>query len=64
MLILTYFKPTSKDGLPNHKGPLSLSIPSQAIALANCKVSAKGYCSQEQETWAAKPIHTAAVHTS
>ena len=37
MLILTYFKP--KDGLPNPKGPLSLSIPSQAIALANSEVA-------------------------
>ena len=33
MSILNYFKP--KDGLPNPKGPLSLLIPSQAIALAN-----------------------------
>ena len=28
-----YFKP--REGLPNPKGPLSLSIPSQVIALAN-----------------------------
>ena len=33
MSIRTYFKP--KDGLPNPKGPLSQSIPSQAIALVN-----------------------------
>ena len=61
MLILTYFKPN--DGLPNPKAPLSLSIPLQVIALANCKVAAaEGYYRQEQETW---PIHTAAdVHTS
>ena len=37
MSILTYFKP--KDGLPNPKGPLSLSIPSQAIALANREIA-------------------------
>ena len=37
MSILTYFKP--KDGLPIPKGPLSLSIPSQAIALANHEVT-------------------------
>ena len=59
MLVLTlYFKP--KDGLPNHKGPLSLLITSQAIALANRKIATKGYYRQEQET---RPIHTAAVHT-
>ena len=40
MLILTYIKP--KDGLPNLKGSLLL-IPSQAIALANRKVTAEGY---------------------
>ena len=33
MSMRTYFKP--KDGLPNPKGPLSQSIPSQAIVLAN-----------------------------
>lgn len=33
MLIQTYFKP--RNGLPNPKGHLLLSIPSQAIALAN-----------------------------
>ena len=32
----TYFKP--KYGLPNPKGPLSLLIPSQAIALAKSEV--------------------------
>jgi hypothetical protein len=37
MSILSYFKP--KDGLPNPRGPLSLSIPSQAIALANSEVA-------------------------
>ena len=37
MSILNYFKP--KDGLPNPKGPLLLSIPSQAIALANREVA-------------------------
>ena len=31
-----------KDGLPNPKGPLSLSIPSQVIALANHEVATKG----------------------
>ena len=36
MSILNYFKP--KDGMPNPKGPLSLSIPSQVIALANREV--------------------------
>ena len=36
MSIWTYFKP--KDGLPNPKGPLSQSIPSQAIAVANIEV--------------------------
>ena len=39
MSIRTYFKP--KDGLPNPKGPVSQSIPSQPIALANIEVSAK-----------------------
>ena len=37
MLILTYLKP--KNGLPNSKGPLSLSILSQAIALTNSEVA-------------------------
>ena len=37
MSILNYFKP--KDGLTNPKGPLSLSIPLQVIALANCEVT-------------------------
>ena len=32
----TWFKP--KDGLPNPKGPVSQSIPSQRIALANIEV--------------------------
>ena len=39
MLNLTYIKP--KDGLPNTNGTLSLSIPSQAIALANREVAAE-----------------------
>ena len=39
MLNLTYFKP--KNDLPNPKGPLSLSIPSQAIALASRDVATK-----------------------
>ena len=52
MSILTYFKP--KDGLPNPKGPLSLSILLQAIALAN----REGYHRQEQETW---PVQEAAL---
>ena len=34
---MNYFKP--EDGLPNPKGPLLLSIPSQAIALANRKIA-------------------------
>ena len=37
MSILTYLKP--KDGLPNPNGPLSLSILSQAITLANSEVT-------------------------
>ena len=41
MLNLTYLKP--KNDLPNPKGPLSLSIPSQAIALANHDVAANAW---------------------
>ena len=37
MSIWNYFKP--KDGLPNLKGCLSQSIPSQAIPLANIEVA-------------------------
>ena len=37
MSILNYFM--AKDGLPNPKGPLSLPILSQAIALANREVA-------------------------
>ena len=36
MSLLSYFKP--KDDLPNPKGLLSLSIPLNAIVLANRKV--------------------------
>ena len=36
MSIRRYFKP--KDGLPDPKGSLSCSLPSQAIALANKEV--------------------------
>ena len=38
MSILKYFKKT-KEGLPDPKGPLSTSIPSDAISLANQQVS-------------------------
>ena len=36
MSMLNYFKP--KDGLPDPKGPLSQSVSSRAIAVANSEV--------------------------
>ena len=41
MSILTYFK--QKDGFPNPKDPLLLSIPSQVIALVIYKVHGERY---------------------
>ena len=67
MLILTYFKP--KDGLPNPNGPLSLSTPLQAIALANCEVmkvtTDKSKKRGPYKKWVLKKKTVcAAVHTS
>ena len=39
MSLLKYFKKKTKEGLPDPKGPLSTSIPSDAISLANQQVS-------------------------
>ena len=53
MSILNYFK--AKDGLPNPKGPLSLSIPSQAIALANRDVAKATVVHSDRKNCAHKP---------